>query len=382
MKCIAFTHLSPEITEYKLPLILRKRKLKTILFSILKLDKEFYSEAFDEINCLYLENLKIQTILKNFIKDPANFTKFFYRLFKVKADVLVSECPPYHLGVLFMSIFRKRSLLVYFPYDMYITRISKDVVGFSKIKAWWEKKCFKICEAIMHKGPNEELDLVPANYGIKNKPKLRFELYPMEELFINYKKGNKLSLKTKEIHLVHIGSYKKGDALYASMNPVLRNVLKQKLHVHLYLRPNFFTDRELNEITDSGKLKKYLHVHNYVKPKELALEASKYDFGLILSTPSENANKNIMKFAASNQPIVFLEAQLPSIVLSKKTEFINKSIDENYLGFSIKDTTNLKKEILKFDYEKSLDNIRDYREKNSMENNIDKFIEFMDKLII
>ena len=57
-----------------------------------------------------------------------------------------------------------------------------------------------------------------------------------------------------------------------------------------------------------------------------------------------------------------------------------KPLIDHYLGIVVDDIKTLRKRIQKFDYQKSIKKIKKYREENSIENNIDRLMLFVDGL--
>ena len=92
MKSIIFTHLKPDIFQYKAGFVLKEKDIKTISISLLKVDREFFKDAFDEIISLDLDNMKPITLLKSFVKHPIKLLKFFYNViisFKMPNSLLI-----------------------------------------------------------------------------------------------------------------------------------------------------------------------------------------------------------------------------------------------------------------------------------------------------
>ncbi len=380
MKSVVLTDLKPKILLYKIGFGLKTKGIKTILFSIFKTDKDFCSGSFDDVICLELDNLKPMTLFKSLLKDPLKFVKFFYRLFTIKADALIAECPPYYLGAFFTRIFRKKCTTLYLPYDMYSTRIKRTSKSFSKVQSFWEKHNILNCDGLIHKGPREELEIFPKSWT-KGKSTLKFETYPLKKFFVPYDKKKKLSYKDKQIHIVHVGSFQKGNFLYSSMIPDVNKVLKQGFHLHIYLNSTSFNQKDIDEATDKiPALRKLLHIHEYIHPGKLSEEINKYDWGIFFSVLTKDGLPSARKFAASNQTATFLEANLPAIMTHNKAEFIGKPLQNNYLGLVVNDISTLRKRIEEFDYEKSIKNIKRYREENCIENKIDELIKFIDCL--
>src|SRR3989338_4855869 len=100
---------------------------------------------------------------------------------------------------------------------------------------------------------------------------------------------NKLSKKDKETHMVFIGSI--GSVNPSACNYLLeyfKEIIKQKIHIHIYTKPNTI-------------------------PKEIIREISKYDYGL---WPLDYKLKNPKitlepKLATGNKLSSYLEAGIP-----------------------------------------------------------------------
>ena len=142
MKSIIFTHLKPDIFQYKAGFVLKEKDIKTISISLLKVDREFFKDAFDEIISLDLDNMKPITLLKSFVKHPIKLLKFFYNVATIRADYSICQSAPNYLSALFMRLFKNKFPRIYFPYDINSAGY-KDIESFlPKREIWGERYCF------------------------------------------------------------------------------------------------------------------------------------------------------------------------------------------------------------------------------------------------
>lgn len=376
---IIFTHLKPDIWQYKVASTLQKRGIKTISLSLLNFDKEMYRGAFSEIICLDLPNLKPRTLMKEFFRHPIKKLKFFLKLLRVKADVAICQGAPHYLAAFFIWLFKGKFPRIYFPYDMNFSRMKNPEKCVSERELWGERHSFRNCDAIIYKAAKEELDLLPKSFNLEDKPKLGFSCYTLNKWFVPYEPKKKLSYKNKEIHIVHAGLVKYEENKFEkSMFPNFTEILKQKIHLHIYCSSGKLSKKQIFQITQNKKdLKIYLHIHKFVPPEKLSKEICKYDFGSHFFQYTKHAKPNSIKFSgAANKVASYLEASMPFIV--NEENWINsKMIKQNYLGISLKNIKSLKGKIKKFNYLKSIKNIQKFRKEYSLENNIHKLIKFI-----
>lgn len=379
MKNFVFTHLKPSIWHYKLGKALKEKGIKITGIYLKNYDKTFYSSLFDEIISLELPNLKTKTIFFESIKNPLKFIKFFYKLLTIKPYVSISEAPPNYLSAFFIRLFKNRCPRIYFPYDIYSSRLLNPELQFSKKEISKEKYCFRKCDAIICKGGLGELQLLPADFNALKKPSFYLPIYATKDWFIDLNKIKKISSKDKELHIVNSGGFFPGSKMYDSMIPDFRHLLKQKIHFHFYVTKKL-SKTEIYQFTlGDKKIKKYLHIHYFSPPKNLALEISKYDFATYFTHYSNLANPNAVKYTSGSKIATYLEAGVP--ILFKKENKVNADLVKKYgFGIVINDPKNIKKILKEVNYKKLVDNIKIFREKYSMENSVNKFIEFVDSL--
>ncbi len=374
---IIFTHLKPDIWQYKVASTLRDKQVKTVSISLLSFDKKMFSKAFDETICLDLPNLKPKTIFLTFINNPLKFFKFFHKIFNIKADAAIVQGPPLYLTSFFLKVFKNKFPRIFFSYDILSAIYENPKENMTKEQIWGEKYSFKNCDAILNKGSIEEIKLLPKSFGAGKKPIIEFSGYPLSEWFVSCSPKRKLSYKDKEIHIVYVG--------FAMDNPLLsffediNKVLNQRIHIHIY--PNDeLTKKDISKITKNKKdLKDYLHIYKYVSPDKLSQEISKYDFGFHFSEYLKGSKPKASQYSIGNKSSAYFEALLP-VITNKNSKFINRNIGKDYLGIILKNIEKLRKNIEKFNYKKSLKNIEKFRKETSIEKNINYLIKFIKRL--
>lgn len=377
---IIFTHIKPEFWQYKTASALRKKGVKTISISLIEFDKKKYKNAFDEIISPELPNLKPKTLLNHFFKNPVKILKFLFKILAIKADAAICQGAPHYLTAFFIWLFKGRFPRIYFPYDINSSRFRNLKSYFPKREIWGEEYSFKNCDAINVKSQKQELELLPESFNIKNKPKSEFQCYVMPEWSVPYQ-PEKLSSKDKQIHIVYTGIFMdEPDSFHKSMLPDFQEILKQKMHLHIYCAYNSLTKEQYFKITKNDKrLMPFFHVHQFVSPEKLSSEISKYDFGYYFVEYNKNAVPKSVKFVTGNKVSSYFESAIPVIVY--KGNLINsKMIEENNIGISIEKMKNLKKEIKKFNYNKSIKSLLEFRKKYSAYNHINELIDFMKSL--
>ncbi len=376
---IIFTNLKPDIWQYKVASTLKDKQVKTTSISLLSFNRKLFEKAFDEIICLDLPNLKPKTIFLTFIKNPLKFFKFFHKIFNIKADAAIVQGPPLYLTSFFIKLFKGKFPRIFFSYDILSAVYQNPKEGMTKEQIWGEKYSFKNCDAILNKGSSEEIKLLPKSFGVDKKPIIEFSGYPLSEWFVNYKLKKKLSYKDKEIHIVYPATILPSNQSNFIFFPIVREILKQKIHMHIYPIDKM-NKKDLAKITLNKKeLENYLHIHKYVSPNKLSEEISKYDFGLFFCEFGKDVRLKWKKYTFAMKCSSYIESSIP-VIMQNDWDFLNKNVSKNYLGIILPNVRNLRISINKFDYLKSVKNIKKFREKTSVEKNINRLIEFVENL--
>ncbi len=363
---IVFTQLKPSIWQYKLATSLKNKGEKIVLITLLnKYNEGMFDKEFDNIISLGLPNLKPKTLFLYFIKNPLKFFSFSRDLLTIKPKAIIAEGAPHYLAALFIWFFKSRCPRIYHPYDINSSRLKNPEKYFPKREVWGERYCFKNCDAIFYNSNIKEFEILPEDFEIKNKKKFPVQHYALKKWFVTPLK--KLSDKDKQIHLVYTGSFMDDIPWYKPMSPDFINILKQKINLHLYVAYGIL-DKEQHEKLTQGKkeLDKFLHIHNYVNPDKLSNEISKYDFGIYLPRYSSICLKEADELATGNKFASYLEAGIP-VICNKKNRETSSLAEENNLGISVYQTTNIKEKIKKISKKALKTDIRKFREKYSFE---------------
>lgn len=382
IESILFTHIKPEIWHYKISKALKKKGIKTSAFYLKKCDREFYGQAFDEIICLELPNMKAKTVFIEFFKSPGRFAKFFYKLFTAKSDISITEAPPNYLAAFFLWVLKGKTKRVLFPYDIFSARV-KDTTLLTGKQTLGEKYSFKNADAIMYKEGPGVLGLLPNDYEADKKPNFFMPMYSIKEWFAKPKKKEKLSKADGEIHIVNPSAFFGGESvIYNSMIPYITEIIKQKIHLHFYVSGDLKAVEEKGQkevALNNPELIKYFHIHKFVAPEKLAEEISKYDLGLYLTHYTDLANPNFPQYTSGNKISSYMEAGIPFVV--KEENKLNSDMAKKHgIGVVVEDTKNMKDALDRFDLKKAEKKVLEFREKYTFDEHADEIIDFFSSL--
>jgi len=385
-KPILFTQLRPSMWQYRLAQAMKQKGYKTALICLLnKFNKEQFPRAFDEIIYPDLDNLKPWIVFKKMLLHPIIFFGFFLKLITIQPKILIAEGAPHYLASFFIWFFKNKCKRIFFPYDFNYSRFKKPEKFIPKRELWGEKYAFRNCDAIFFKSAPWEFELLPEDMkkDIKNKPKFGIPSYADTQLFLKPNQKQKISYKTKEIHLVNAGTFLEDASLYRNMSEFLYFILKQSIHLHFYTHRGGIGKSEIKKITrGENNLEKQFHLHDKIlSPEELAKELSKYDYGINIIFFNNNAKERAKGIAATSKIANYLEAGIP-ILINKHLFYFADMIKKNKIGLVIDDWNleDLKLKIKKADYKQLVKNVLKFRENYSMEAHIDEILVFINKL--
>ncbi len=379
-KQVVFIEPYQTVMIYKMAKEFRKRGYETILIRILEPDKtneDLYKTAYNKIidmDLIYtkVSNKNLGKISFTFLKKSKTFAYALKNLFMLKPYVVIGRAP-LSTPLIFFKTFFRNSPFIYFPYDIRSQAFetfedAKKVFPVFEIKA--DRYCFENSDGLLHKGGPDELNYISGRMlgdNIKLPDiTLSFQPYCSDEFIIPINK-NKVS-KDGKIHFVYIGGTGKPskDFYYAQFSS-LRNVLDQKIHIHMYFSSdvNFSKNQEeekqiaikdFYETYKKDKSIKYFHIHDSLGPKEIIKEISQYDFGMFMTTLSLIAGIE-PKFCTGNKISSYLEAGIP-FFYRNNYEFINKLMKKYDLDFvypeDFKDLPKIVKKINKKQMEKNV----------------------------
>ncbi|MBT96558.1 hypothetical protein CMI49_00455 [Candidatus Pacearchaeota archaeon] len=409
-KQIVFLEPFPTVMVYKIARLFRKKGYKTILIILLEskgASKEFHKGAFDKIIFFDLSffkiNLKnVHLILMSLVKKLKGLIESIISILKLKPYVIFTRGSPSWPCALTMKLFKKIPI-IYFPYDIrcqYYKSVEHAIKfgGMSKFELKAERFCFENADGIIHKGYPRELEFLNGRMlgdKIKLSPlTLSFLPYCSKEFNVPINK-NKLSRKDKEIHIVHIDSM-------GSVGPIgaryvyntLKDLVNQKIHIHIYSRPNSISKEQLmkffkeeSEFTKSyGSLLKsnYFHLHSPLEPDKIAAEISNYDYGLYPSGPKTELSEYDLelKFSTGNKIASYLEAGLPLIY--EDDAIFTGELLTNYkinIPYKIQNLKTLKKRLNKLNYSKLIENVKKARKDFDMNKNFPRLEKFVKNVV-
>lgn len=405
-KQIVFLETFPTVMVYKIAKLFREKGYETILIVLLGsgASKDFHKNAFDRIIFFNLSffkiNLKnIPLIFVSLCKKMRDISKAIFYTLKLRPYLIFTRAAPSWPCAVMMSLFNKTPL-IYFTYDIrtHYFETPEQAIQIGKIPRFEikaERFCFEHANALMHKGNPDELEYVNGRMLGENIkfPKLQIHFFPYcsKEFTVPLNK-NKLSKKDKEIHMVYIGSMGSvGPSGATYVFDDIKSLIKQKIHVHVYTRPNsvsvdeiFNFFKEDNNFTRAYKdiiKSKYFHVHAPVEPNELALEISKYDFG-IWPAETEATYSIEPSLAMGNKLSSYLEAGIP-FISNEAHKFINKKGAEYgiCIPYNLESIKKIKTKIKKLDYKKLEKNILKARKDFDMDKNFPRLEKFFKEVV-
>ena len=373
----------PTVMMYRIARSLKlKREYETVLVTLSKIDKEFYSEAYDKLLILELshkvDRKVFKTLLDFFRKVLSRKGRNFLKEVKEMKPYMFSITGPDLFSLMLMS-FLNKSPRIYYANDLW----SRDFRNFFFTKEFWikgevqkfcEKICFKMVDGIINKKSIKDFELFKHNIKV---PKMGLFPNCLDDWIFPPKKK-----KDKEIHIVFGGSPQtiwKGENRYIK---AIKEITAQKIYFHTYGR---VADREDDMFfTKESKDNKYYCLHERVKPNELNKEMSRYTYGIF--PPFEDLDENLLneqKLLMAGKMVNYLEAGLPVIMDKECTHMINNITDKHGVGFNVgtEDLKNLRKILEKKDYKTLQRNIKKFQEEFKWSKKIKEIENFYEKII-
>lgn len=188
----------------------------------------------------------------------------------------------------------------------------------------WEKFAFENADGLTFNSPYM-LDVAKELYNIRAETAVIPNAVPEED--IPRENLPKLSKRDRQVHAVFVGHINR-----AKLNRV-KELADRDIHVHLYtLHAECFESILLRKCEEH----KYLHYHRAVPHRQLLLELTQYDYGLVLWY--EGAQEKFFEVSLPSKLFDYLASGLPVIVgpyralsdfvLSKGCGFVLNHIDE------------------------------------------------------
>jgi glycosyltransferase involved in cell wall biosynthesis len=148
----------------------------------------------------------------------------------------------------------------------------------------------------------------------------------------------KIREKDGGIHTVYVGALSI-DSGHRNIIPILKQITKQDVHVHIY---GVMEDPVKEVLNDLVKKDSFFHVHKPLPYSKLLEELTKFDFGLVLLAP---ANERLLNTAIPNKIFEYLGSELPVIVspYNSLIDFVTK----RHCGFVLRDVNEIHSKISK-----------------------------------
>jgi hypothetical protein len=376
------------IPTFKLAQALKlTNKYETVLILFSNYNKgniKYLEQAYDKVIYFNLGD-------KRSLKSPKDILKLYKmwngskkKLFVKKIDKLnpwiVQITGPELFPLIFARSF-KNTPVIYFAHDIFKPFFKNKIFNkkFSKgvvMNQLIEYICFKKFDGILHKGEENELNLL--NIKIK-VPEMQYLSGCLDESILKPDFNKKIK-KNNEFSLVFAGRpgvFWKGDDSFFKIVDIITS---QEIHFHIYY-PSNSSDIK-TKFLKLAKDNKYFHLHKELSGKKLSIALSKYDFGIIPDFPDFSIiGENFMKTSFATKIMAYLEAGLPTIV-SERIIFTSKFIEKNKIGASISywDLKDLNEFLSKIQYKKLLKNVEKCQEKYLMSNVVKNIIPFYEKV--
>jgi len=267
-------------------------------------------------------------------------------------------------------------------------------LGWLKKELPHEKECLEKADGIV--AHSLEPNVALRKYGIKKKPKtIFFPLYCDDDAFLNgpshpsgMEGDNTFSSSPSgrsggALHLVYAGGVAgshRNPKQYGNIqfHEIINILSKQKIHFHIYPSPsNIPADYE--EYEKISKQNSFFHFHEPVAQDKLAIELSKYNFGILFffKGVSEQSDDKL-KYATTLKLFNYLEAGIP-IIVAKDLGYQSWIVERNQSGLTIEninDLASLKEKILQLNYETLLQSVKERRIGLSIKANTDRILKF------
>ena len=362
-KQIVFIEPLPNVLMYRLARSLKLTgKYETILFSFSKIDKEFFSKAYDKIFVLELSHkLRIKNLF-DFSKKMLNGkVKAFLEQIKKMNPYLFHITGPDLFSLMVLSFLKKNPApKIYFSNDLW----SSDTRNFFFTKKFWikgefqkfcEKKCFRKAHGSLNKVPLENFEFFKYDVNI---PKMFLFPFCLDDWTFPPK-----IKKNKEIHLCFGGSPNTTAGEVISFMGRIKIITSQRIHYHTY--GSCSTEKDNQKFDRESKENEYYFNHKKVTPIRLNEEMSDFSYGVLLefiTQEESDSNPSLYETGFCARIANFLESGLP-IILSKQLTYMAEIVEKHKIGFSIdvKDLKNLRKIIEQKDYsqfQKMLENFK------------------------
>jgi len=354
-------------------------RYETVLITFSKVDKDFFSKAYDKI---FEFELSHKVNPKNLLKFPLRIMskEFRYFLRKIRnLDPFIFQITGPDLFTAFIMFILNKKPKIYFAYDIWAFYNRKfSIMNNLKVKEFFQKRiekiCFKKADGILHKSAPESLKLL--GYSV-NKPVLSPEILCLDEFVIPPKKKQ----KNRKLHLVYAGGPIPECKERISFLKIIKEITSQKMHFHTYGPCLNKKDNYL--FKDEAKKNQYFHMHDKVNPEKLKKDISEFDYGIVPAFLNDSIiDPRLKNTSVANKMYDYTEAGIP-IILGVPCGFASKIVKENKIGICVeyRDIKNLKKILNKVNYKEMQNNIKKAQNKNRLSKKIKEFEKFYELVV-
>jgi hypothetical protein len=377
-KQIVFVEHPNTTYTYKIARSLKLTKeYETVLITFSKVDKKFFSKAYDKIIVFELSH---KVNLKSLLKLPLRLLwkefKIFLKEIKNLNPFIFQITGPDLFTAFILSMLNKKPK-IYFAYDIWAFNDKNFKYKKIQIKEFFQKKiekmCFKKANGIIHKSAPESLKLL--NYPT-NKPTLLPGPLCLDEFVIPPKRK-----RGKEIHIAYAGAPVAECKWRVSFLKIVKEITAQKMYFHTYGTCPSRRDEKLFKLEEEKN--PYFHMHKTLTPKDLKKEISKYDYGIVPAFLNNLIiDPRLGQTSVAYKMFDYTEAGIP-IILGVPCKFSSKIVEENKIGICVeyKDMKNLKEILNKMNYKEMQENIKIAQEKNRLSKKIKEFERFYELVV-
>lgn len=246
----------------------------------------------------------------------------------------------------------------------------------------YEEGCFRDADGVLANSlePCEGMKI----WGVKKPGKrIFFPLYADNDYFSHSEE----KASDDGIHLVYVGGIygshrNKGHYGLAQLHWLVDYLEPQKVHLHIYPSPSV-VGADFEEYEAISKRNPYLHLHPSVSQSKLAMELSRYHYGLIPFFLSESNQSDIkLTYSTTLKLFNYSEAGLPILVASD-VMYQSWLVKRYGLGISVSskdDFKDVKKLTGNTSYQDQVRSVLKNRELLSLKEHIPRLIRFYEKM--
>ncbi|MBS3078633.1 hypothetical protein J4218_00760 [Candidatus Pacearchaeota archaeon] len=377
-KQIVFIEYTPSVPTIKIARTLKLTgNYETILVSFRKKEEEFLGKAFDRVIFINLTHKLNKKNIINFFKNIfSKGTRNALKELRALDPYIFQITGPDLFTLISTSLINKKSARIYFAYDIwkfFEKKWSFKNIGIKELfQKVIEKRFFNICDGILHKGPEDEFKYLDYKISV---PSLCFYPGCLDEWIIPVKKNKKI----KNIKLVYAGGPLAAWNGRVAFIDVTKEITKQGIYFSTSSKPIIEKDSEI--FFDEEKRNPYFKFGERGRSEYFSKNISKYDYGIIPDFfDTSIINPLWPKTSMANKLFTYIEAGIP-IIINEQSEVMADVVKNNSIGIVIKyeELKNLKKIILKKDYNKLLKNMKKTQERYRLSKNIHLIEEFYEK---